>query len=82
MSSSTEDSTNPTYVVLREVTAPSAPTAPSKCPSEPSATLSAQTQEDAPDPSLRIRHTKLPDGSDCFDLLRDGKLLERHMVTR
>jgi hypothetical protein len=34
------------------------------------------------DPSLRIRHTKLPDGSDCFDLLRDGKLLERHMVTR
>ncbi len=32
------------------------------------------------DPSLRIRHTKLPDGSDCFDLHRDGRPIERHMV--
>jgi hypothetical protein len=32
------------------------------------------------DPSLRIRHTKLPDGSDCFELHRDGRPIERHMV--
>ena len=32
------------------------------------------------DPSLRIRHTKLPDGSDCFELHRDGKPLERHVA--
>ena len=103
VSPSTEDPTAPTYVVLREVTSPSSPTAPSKCPSEPSATSSAQTQEDAPllfhypdgekalaaaksavrsDPSLRFHRVTLPDGTDCFDLLRDGKLLERHMAAR
>ena len=30
---------------------------------------------------LMVRVT-LPDGTDCFDLLRDGRLLERHMGTR
>ncbi|MBQ3765814.1 MAG: DNA polymerase IV [Bacteroidales bacterium] len=34
------------------------------------------------DPSLRFHRVTLPDGTDCFDLLRDGRLLERHMGTR
>ena len=92
VSPSTEDPTAPTYVVLREVTAPSAP---AEAPSTSADTgpllfhypdgekaLAAAKSAVRSDPSLRIRHTKLPDGSDCFDLLRDGKLLERHMVTR
>ena len=92
VSPSTEDPTAPTYVVLREVTAPSAP---AEAPSTSADTgpllfhypdgekaLAAAKSAVRTDPSLRIRHTKFPDGSDCFDLLRDGKLLERHMVTR
>lgn len=82
----------PTYVVLREVTAPSAPAdAPStsadtrplifRYPDGEKA-LAAAKSAVRTDPSLRIHHIKLPDGTDCFDLLRDGNLLERHMVTR
>ena len=32
------------------------------------------------DPSLRIRHVKLADGADSFDLTRDGQAVERHAV--
>ena len=92
VSPSTEDPTAPTYVVLREVTAPSAP---AEAPSTSADTgpllfhypdgekaLAAAKSAVRSDPSLRIHHSKLPDGSDCFDLLRDGRLLERHLVTR
>ena len=92
VSPSTEDPTAPTYVVLREVTAPSAP---AEAPSTSADTgpllfhypdgekaLAAAKSAVRSNPSLRIHHSKLPDGSDCFDLLRDGKLIERHMVTR
>ena len=32
------------------------------------------------DPPLRIHHTKLSDGTDCFELTRDGLVVERHVV--
>ena len=34
------------------------------------------------DPSLRIHHVKLSDGTDSFDLARDGQVIERHVVTQ
>ena len=87
---STEDPTAPTYVVLREVTAPSAPVTPPAPPQEegpllfhyPDGEKALASAKSAvrTDPSLRLRHTKLPDGSDCFELHRDGKPIERHMV--
>ena len=81
--------------MLREVTSPSSQDTPVTSPALPQEkspllfrysdgekALAAAKSAVRTDPSLRIRHTKLPDGSDCFDLLRAGKLLERHMVTR
>ena len=32
------------------------------------------------DPSLRFHRVRLPDGTQSFDLLREGKLLERHLA--
>ena len=32
------------------------------------------------DPTLRIHHTKLADGTDCFDLTREGVVIERHVA--
>jgi hypothetical protein len=32
------------------------------------------------DPSLRLHRVTLADGSDCFELHRDGKVVERHAV--
>jgi hypothetical protein len=90
---STEDPTAPTYVVLREVTSPSFPATPVTSPalsqegspllfrySDGEKALAAAKSAVRTDPSLRLRHTKLPDGSDCFELHRDGKPIERHMV--
>ena len=84
--------TESTYVVLREVTAPSAPAdAPSTSADtgplifhypDGEKALAAAKSAVRSDPSLRFHRVTLPDGTDCFDLLRDGKLLERHMVTR
>ena len=80
----------PTYVVLREVTAPSAPaeiTSPTAdtgplifCYSDGEKALAAVKRAVRSDPSLRFHRVTLPDGADCFDLLRDGKLLERHLA--
>ena len=90
-------SSEPTYVVLREVTAPSEPKAPasmeSSTPTVPSDSdplifrypdgekaLAAAKRAVRTDPTLRYHRVKLPDGTDSFDLFRDGKLIERHMA--
>lgn len=31
-------------------------------------------------PTYRFHRTILPDGTDCFEVLNDGKVIERHIV--
>ena len=83
-------STEPTYVVLREVTAPSTPAEATSTSTDTGPlvfrypdgekALAAVKRAVRSDPSLRFHRVRLPDGTDCFDLLRDGKLMERHMA--
>jgi len=82
-------SSEPTYVVLREVTAPSkskTPTAPSESDplifrySDGEKALAAAKRAVRSDPTLRIHHVKLADGTDSFDLTREGVVIERHVA--
>ena len=87
-------SSEPTYVVLREVTAPSTPSGfEGTDPSAPSDSdplifrypdgekaLAAAKRAVRTDPTLRFHRVTLPTGATSFDLLRDGKLIERHLV--
>jgi DNA polymerase-4 len=89
----------PTYVVLREVTGLSTPkekasSSPADPVSSPVETgplvfrypdgekaLAAVKRAVRADSSLRFHRVGLADGSDCFDLLRDGKVIERHVAS-
>ena len=79
--------------MLREVTSPSSQATPVTSPALPQEkspllfrysdvekALVAAKSAVRSDPSLRLRHTKLPDGSECFELHRDGNPLERHVA--
>ena len=74
-----------TLAVPRELTAPSTPSDSGplifRYPDGEKA-LAAVKRAVRSDPALRFHRVTLPDGTDCFDLLRDGKVLERHMATR
>ena len=74
-------SDEPTYVILREVTAPKDDVLLFHYPDGEKA-LAAAKKAVRTDPTLRIHHVKLPDGTDSFDLLRDGQVVERHIATQ
>ena len=73
-----------TLAVPRELPAPSTPSDSGplifRYPDGEKA-LAAVKRAVRSDPALRFHRVTLPDGTDCFDLLRDGKVLERHMAT-
>ena len=78
-------SSEPLDVVLREVTSPSSPAESGplvfRYPDGEKA-LAAAKKAVRSDPSLRIHHAKLADGTDSFDLARDGKVVEQHKVQK
>jgi len=75
----------PVYVVLREVTSPEKPTRKKDDPLSfyyPDGEKALQAAKAAikGHPDYRYERRRQPDGSDCFEVIGNGKVLERHYI--